>query len=116
MHISAVLFEYCVFGDHTGHDFTICGKNFLWVELHRNDMAQNTLESRSYAHTLSVTFAEHSFMKIYEYSNGTAIHCKMDDRCRACLYMLYMSNPNNKLPYPVFLTQGRKAERGTLLP
>ena len=51
------------------------GKNFLWVELHGNDTARNTLR---YTHALcmSVTFAEHRFVKIHgirKYSNGTAI-------------------------------------------
>ena len=41
--------ECCVFHDH---DFSVSGKNFLWVELHGNDMARNTQASESYAGTL----------------------------------------------------------------
>ena len=37
-----------MFWDHT---FTVIGKNFLWVELHINYTAQNTLKSRSYKST-----------------------------------------------------------------
>ena len=40
----------------------MCGKNFLWVEFHRNDTAWNTQESGcTQALCVSAIFVEHSF-------------------------------------------------------
>ena len=55
----SVPFEHPVFHEH---DFSAIGKTFLWVELHENFMAQDTLESRSCMGTLREShIAEHSF-------------------------------------------------------
>ena len=44
-----VLFQHCTSCEHR---FSISGKNFLWVEIHKSYTAQKMLESRSYAGTL----------------------------------------------------------------
>ena len=54
----ALAFKHAVFRDHAN---AFSYKNFLWVELHRNGPARNTLEPRSYAGTLHISFAKLCF-------------------------------------------------------
>jgi len=66
-------FEHCIFCNSA---FSIIGKNFLWVELHANCTAQNTLSPKAvWALCASLRTQFHASLWNMQCSNRTEIDC-----------------------------------------